>query len=32
MWGLCIQCQWGQIETDAKIADTTKGLCIDEEM
>jgi hypothetical protein len=31
-WGLCYQCQWWQIEPDATIADTTKGLCIDEDL
>ena len=31
-WGLCKSCKWWQIEPDAKIQDTTLGLCIDEDM
>ena len=29
-WGLCRNCKWWQIEPDAKIANETLGLCIDE--
>jgi hypothetical protein len=32
MWGLGIPCQWWQIEPDARIADTTKGMWIDEQL
>jgi hypothetical protein len=31
-WGLCKDCKWWQIEPGAKVADTTAGLCIDEEI
>ncbi len=31
-WGLCKDCKWWQIEPDARIAKTTLGLCIDEEL
>jgi hypothetical protein len=31
-WGLCKKCKWWQIEPDAQVADTTKGLCIDEDL
>jgi len=31
-WGECRDCKWWQIEPDAKIADSTMGVCIDEEL
>jgi hypothetical protein len=31
-WGLCKDCKWWQIEPDAKPADATMGLCIDEDI
>ena len=31
-WGLCKNCKWWQIEPDARIADTTLGSCIDEDL
>jgi hypothetical protein len=31
-WGLCMNCQWWQIEPTAKIAEETVGLCIDENL
>jgi hypothetical protein len=31
-WGLCKDCKWWQIEPNAAIADTTLGLCIDEDL
>jgi hypothetical protein len=31
-WGLCKDCKWWQIEPKARVADTTLGLCIDEEL
>jgi len=31
-WGLCKDCKWWQIEPDAKVANTTMGLCIDEDL
>ena len=31
-WGLCKDCKWWQIEQDAKLTNTTMGLCIDEEL
>jgi hypothetical protein len=31
-WGLCKDCKWWQIEPDANVANTTMGLCIDEEL
>lgn len=31
-WGLCKDCKWYQIEPDANLANTTMGLCIDEEL
>jgi len=31
-WGLCKNCKWWQIEPGATIADTTMGLCIDEDL
>ncbi len=29
-WGLCKDCQWWQIDPEAKIADNTMGLCTEE--
>jgi hypothetical protein len=31
-WGLCKDCEWWQIEPQAGIANTTMGLCIEEEL
>jgi hypothetical protein len=31
-WGLCKECQWWQIEPEASLADTTMGLCIEEQL
>jgi hypothetical protein len=31
-WGLCKACEWWQIEPEAKVANETLGLCIDEEI
>jgi hypothetical protein len=31
-WGLCKDCKWWQIEPNARVAKTTLGLCIDEEL
>jgi hypothetical protein len=31
-WGLCKDCKWWQIEPEASIANTTMGLCIDEDL
>ena len=31
-WGLCMQCQWWQIEPEAKIMESTLGFCIDEKL
>jgi hypothetical protein len=31
-WGLCKECKWWQTEPDASTANTTVGLCIDEEL
>jgi hypothetical protein len=31
-WGLCKDCKWWQIEPDARVADGTLGLCIDEDL
>ena len=31
-WGLCRDCKWWQIEPDGAVANTTLGLCIDEEL
>ncbi len=31
-WGLCKDCKWWQIEPDASIAETTTGLCIEEDL
>ena len=29
-WGLCKDCQWWQIDPEAKITNTTMGLCTEE--
>jgi hypothetical protein len=29
-WGMCKECQWWQIDPEAKIANTTMGVCIEE--
>lgn len=31
-WGECKDCKWFQIEPDAEVADSTMGLCIDEDL
>jgi hypothetical protein len=31
-WGLCKDCKWFQIEPDAKPANNTMGLCIEEKL
>jgi hypothetical protein len=31
-WGQCKDCKWWQIEPKARGGDTTKGLCIDEDL
>ena len=31
-WGLCMNCQWWQIEPKAAIAEETVGVCIDENL
>jgi hypothetical protein len=31
-WGLCKDCKWWQIEPEATTANTTTGLCIDEDL
>ena len=31
-WGLCMNCQWWQIEPKAAIAEETVGLCIEENL
>ena len=31
-WGLCKDCKWWQIEPEARVADETLGLCIDEDL
>ena len=31
-WGLCKDCEWWQIEPTANIANTTMGLCIEENL
>jgi len=31
-WGLCKDCQWWQIEPEARIADATMGLCSEERL
>lgn len=29
-WGVCMQCQWWQIEPEARITANTVGYCIEE--
>jgi hypothetical protein len=29
-WGMCKECQWWQIDPEAKMANTTMGLCIED--
>lgn len=31
-WGLCRDCKWWQLEPRANIANTTLGLCIEEQL
>jgi hypothetical protein len=31
-WGKCKDCKWFQIEPEARAANNTMGLCIDEEL
>ena len=31
-WGICMECQWWQVEPEAKIAHSTLGFCIDEDL
>ena len=31
-WGMCMNCQWWQIEPKAAIAEETVGFCIDENL
>jgi hypothetical protein len=31
-WGKCKDCKWFQIEPGAQLANTTMGLCIEEEL
>lgn len=31
-WGLCMECQWWQVEPEAKITPATLGFCIDEDL
>ena len=31
-WGLCKDCKWWQVEPEARLAGTTLGLCIDEDL
>lgn len=31
-WGLCKDCKWWQIEPDGSAANTTMGLCIEEQL
>ncbi len=31
-WGICMECQWWQVEPEAKITQSTLGFCIDEEL
>lgn len=31
-WGLCMECQWWQVEPEAKITHSTLGFCIDEDL
>jgi hypothetical protein len=29
-WGMCKECQWWQIDPEARMVNTTMGLCIEE--
>ena len=31
-WGWCKDCEWWQIEPEAKISNTTMGLCSEEDL
>jgi hypothetical protein len=31
-WGFCKDCEWWQIDPDAKISNMTMGLCIEEHL
>lgn len=31
-WGLCKDCKWWQLDPDATVANTTMGLCIEEQL
>jgi hypothetical protein len=31
-WGECKDCKWFQVEPDAKVADDTMGLCVEEDL
>lgn len=31
-WGICMECQWWQVEPTATITQATVGFCIDEEL
>ncbi len=31
-WGLCKDCEWWQTEPEAKISNTTMGLCSEEDI
>jgi hypothetical protein len=31
-WGLCKDCEWWQIEPEVNVANTTLGVCIEEEI
>lgn len=31
-WGLCMECQWWQVEPETRITQETVGVCIDEEL
>ena len=31
-WGFCKDCKWWQIDPDAHVANTSLGLCIDEDL
>lgn len=31
-WGICMECQWWQVEPEVKITQATLGFCTDEEL
>lgn len=31
-WGICMECQWWQVEPEADITEGTLGFCIDEQL